>query len=78
MSFYTCLDWFKKLVIFICTESEIRRRSQGIVCRLFALLLKNKYIFQYHNKTRGSQEPIIAHLVFNLTSKVDRKWGCYT
>ena len=33
-----------------------------------------------HNqiKTRGSQEPVIAHLVFNLTSKVDRKWGCYT
>jgi hypothetical protein len=29
-------------------------------------------------KTRGSQEPVIAYLVFNLTSKVDRKWGCYT
>ena len=28
--------------------------------------------------TRGSQEPVIAHLVFNLTSKVDRKWGYYT
>ena len=28
--------------------------------------------------TRGSQEPVIAHLVFNLTSKVDRKWRCYT
>jgi hypothetical protein len=26
------------------------------------------------SKTRGSQEPVIAHLVFNLTSKVDRKW----
>ena len=25
------------------------------------------------NVTRGSQEPVIAHLVFNLTSKVDRK-----
>ena len=23
-------------------------------------------------------EPVITHLVFNLTSKVDRKWGCYT
>ena len=30
------------------------------------------------NLTRGSQEPVIAHLVFNLTSKVDRKWDCYT
>ena len=30
------------------------------------------------NKTRGSQEPVIAHLVFNLTFKVNRKWGCYT
>ena len=29
-------------------------------------------------KTRGSQEPVIAHLVFNVTSKVDSKWGCYT
>ena len=29
-------------------------------------------------ETRGSQEPVIAHLVFNLTSKVDRKWWCYT
>jgi hypothetical protein len=28
--------------------------------------------------TRGSKELVIAHLVFNLTSKVDRKWGCYT
>jgi hypothetical protein len=28
--------------------------------------------------TRGSQEPVIAHLVFNLTAKVDRKWGHYT
>jgi hypothetical protein len=28
--------------------------------------------------TRGSQEPVISHLVFNLTSKVDRKWRCYT
>ena len=25
--------------------------------------------------TRGSQGPVIAHQV---TSKVDRKWGCYT
>jgi hypothetical protein len=27
------------------------------------------------NWTRSSQKPVIAHLVFNLTSKVDRKWG---
>ena len=26
-------------------------------------------------ETRGSQEPVIAHLVFNFTSKVNRKWG---
>ena len=32
---------------------------------------------QYRKLTRGSQEPVIADLVFNLTSKVDRKWGCY-
>ena len=35
-----------------------------------------KYV--YIKKTRGSQEPVIAHLVFNVTSKVDRKWGYYT
>ena len=29
-------------------------------------------------QTRGSEEPVIAHLVFNFTSKVNRKWGCYT
>ena len=29
------------------------------------------------DNTRDSQ-PVIAHLVFNLTSKVDRKWECYT
>ena len=28
--------------------------------------------------TKGSQEPVIAHLVFNLRSKVNRKWGGYT
>jgi hypothetical protein len=28
--------------------------------------------------TRGSKEPVIAHLVFTLTPKIDRKWGYYT
>jgi hypothetical protein len=46
-----------------------------------------EYVWQVHEgnsytniekKTRGSQELVIAHLVFNLTSKFDRKWGCYT
>jgi hypothetical protein len=52
------------------------------------LLLKieissNGQNFTHRNKTtlfgetRGSQEPVIAHLVFNLTSKVNRKWGWY-
>jgi hypothetical protein len=31
---------------------------------------------EYKEETRGSQEPVIAHLVFNLTSKVDRKFKC--
>jgi hypothetical protein len=35
---------------------------------------ESKY-YEIINKTRGSQEPVIARLVFNLTSKVDRKWG---
>ena len=29
-------------------------------------------------QTRDSQEPVIPHLVFNLTSKVDRNGECYT
>ena len=29
----------------------------------------------YQQTTRGSQEPVIAHLFFNLTSKVDRNGG---
>jgi len=34
MSFYTCFDWLKEVeVIFICTESENIRRSQGVACR---------------------------------------------
>jgi len=46
-----------------------------------------KYLLKYkpealkqsiQRKTRGSLDPLIAHLVFNLTSKVNRKWGCYT
>ena len=49
--------------MFVCTESENRRCSQGVVCRchqaiffiliyfrLFALFWKNKYIFQYYSK----------------------------
>jgi len=30
---------------------------------------------QPRKSTRGSQEPVITHLVFNLTSKVDRNGG---
>jgi hypothetical protein len=34
MSFYAYFDWFKKLnVICQCTESENKRRSQGVACR---------------------------------------------
>jgi hypothetical protein len=42
------------------------------------LLLLHVYCIYPAMLTRGPQEPVIAHLVFNLTSKVDRKWGCYT
>ena len=33
----------------------------------------NKSDLSENNKTRGSQEPVIAHLVLKFTSKVDRK-----
>ena len=29
-------------------------------------------------KNRGFQEPMITHIVFNLTSELYRKWGCRT
>jgi hypothetical protein len=48
----------------------------SLVVNFHFITNQNELKFIY--KTRGSQEPVIAHLVFNLTSKVDRKWGCYT
>ena len=45
--------------------------SDGSHCR-FLMDIHVQCIYE----TRGSQEPVIAHLVFNLTSKIDRKWGC--
>jgi hypothetical protein len=48
--------------------------------KLYYDVNKNIYIHVYITVkleitvTRGFQEPVIAHLVFNLTSKVDRKW----
>ena len=56
---------------------EIMRKCQLNLRReksLTSLLLISNNI----KETRGSQEPVITHLVFNLTSKVNRKWGCYT
>ena len=40
--------------------------------------IKKRQTIHWLKETRGSQEPVIAHLVFNFTSKVNRKWGCYT
>jgi hypothetical protein len=36
-------------------------------------IFKFMFFMDGTQKTRGSQEPVIAHLVFNLTSNVDRK-----
>jgi hypothetical protein len=71
-------------------HSLINFASNQIVDALF-LIVFFVVAYQYHaytlitnaiityawnwKETRGSQEPVIAHLVFNLTSKVDRKWG---
>jgi hypothetical protein len=58
--------------------------QEGTVCMLMLSRLPHgvpvfcHWLYLISLKTRGSQEPVIAHLVFNLTSKVDRKWGCYT
>ena len=51
--------------------------GNGLIQALRLFLNPMLYCTMYY-ETRGSQEPVIAHLVFNLTSKVDRKWGCYT
>jgi hypothetical protein len=71
-------------------HSLINFASNQIVDALF-LIVFFVVAYQYHaytlitnaiityawnwKETRGSQEPVIAHLAFNLTSKVDRKWG---
>jgi hypothetical protein len=50
------------------------------IYNLFSQAEKNVNNIMFDNSvqvTRGFKEPVIAHLVFNLTSKVDRKWGCY-
>ena len=54
------------------SEIEITRvkYNQYTLCRLTVLSKWLKICSVM--KIRGSQEPVIAHLVFNLTSKVDR------
>ena len=52
--------------------------STSEVGPILALIAPSPLVVYLALKTRGSQEPVIAHLVFNLTSKVDRKWGYYT
>ena len=38
-------------------------------CIFIISIFMKKISLKERNKTRGSQEPVIAHLVFNLTSK---------
>ena len=62
---------------FSIRQSVVRRPLVGKASELEKGLTLDKMGMR-KSLTRGSQEPVIAHLVFNLTSKVDRKWGCYT
>ena len=62
----------------IAGEIQVTRvkYNQYTLCRLTVLSKWLKICSVM--KIRGSHDPVIAHLVFNLTSKVDRKWGSYT
>ena len=71
--FYSSYDFAVVLCDFLTLLDKHNKQKikwDNIYC-----YLENKHS---EIQTRGSQEPVIAHLVFNLTSKVDRKWGCYT
>ena len=80
--------WWKPRMngkVFIITKSNttIFITSKVMCTKKLSLLCMTDYIFflnsssgrQMLHLTRGSQEPVIAHLVFNLTSKVDRNGG---
>ena len=47
----------------------------GICVPSFIKILHIVLKISCRNETRGFQEPVIAHLLFNFTSKVNRKWG---
>ena len=61
-------------------RNEMSNRKQRTFHRCFLPSFGSfgQTVSEEKNLTRGSQESVIAHLVSNLRSKVDRKWGCYT
>ena len=87
---YSLLE--KNILLHRASEDKGRINKYGTklleLCKRCNLFIANGRIFNDQGimtkvsekllVTRGSQEPVITHLVFNLTSKVDRKWGCYT
>jgi hypothetical protein len=75
--------YFKIKDFRLSADKRLDELEQNLLDELEQIYIKQKSKVQgvadtCLSKTRGSQEPVIAHLVFNLTSKVDRKWGCYT
>ena len=82
------ISWKIRQINFQCTAvpPSIKCSKGSSVFGKSQIPHLNMWIWKFENlntvlhvlrKTRGSQEPVIAHLVFNLTSKVDRKWGFY-
>ena len=70
MSFYTSFDWFKKLVIFICTESENRRCSQGVACCCHQAIFLNEAplrLFKFNSDYLPYFEKI--NIFFNIITK---------
>jgi len=61
-------------ICYVCLQLidgiYVRRRSLGVIKERG---LQTDFEIVKRKTTRGSQEHVIAHLVFNLTSKVDRK-----
>ena len=77
---WTSLPNFPTTTLVKFLSSFIKRTAKILAWRCNWNYMPHLYehCWGYYTKTRGSQEPVIVHLVFNLTSKVDRKWGCYT
>jgi hypothetical protein len=62
---------------FCSVHEEITSIRLYTPCRHWAHGTGKRQIKQNQAKPRGSQKPVITHLVFNWISKVSTKWECH-